>query len=329
MTMWPFGGRQVVEQLARLERSAKEQGKAIGRQQEALTTLAETLARLEVQLARVSDRMSEDGTVFRAAVTEGQGEVERRLEQVGLSLKRATGADKRVLEHVGTVSEQMKRLLGRLARVSQAFDPSIDEAFVASVQPLVESRRTMLGYDRLFTLWQAARNVAPLGLPAAEIGTFRGGSAALISQALRARAGAPIDVHVVDTFEGHLDTTFTSHDPEQQRGKFTEVTFDDVRAFLSDYPGTHVYKGDGPTVVRGWPDRQYALVHIDVDLYQPTLECLGYFAPRVVSGGMIVMDDYEAPTCPGVAVAVHEYLAGHPDFQTWRLQAEQLVLVRR
>jgi hypothetical protein len=28
-------------------------------------------------------------------------------------------------------------------------------------------------------------------------------------------------------------------------------------------------------------------------------------------------------------VAVPESLAGHPDFHTWRLQAEQLVLVRR
>lgn len=325
--MWPFGG--IGEQLARLEGSAKEQGKAIGRQQDALTALAETLARLEAQVARASDRVSEDTTAFRAAVTEGEGEIDRRLEQVSLSLKRATGADKRVLEHVGTVSEQMKRLLGRLARVSLSFDPSLDEAFIACVHPLVESRRTMLGYDRLFTLWQAARNVAPLGLPAVEIGTFRGGSAALVSQALRAHAEAPIDVHVVDTFEGHLDATFTTHDPEQQRGKFTDVTFDDVRAFLSAYPGTHVYRGDGPTVVRGWPDRQYGLVHIDVDLYQPTLECLEYFAPRVAPGGMIVMDDYEAPTCPGVAVAVHEYLAGRPEFQTWRLQAEQLVLVRR
>lgn len=329
MTMWPFGGRQAREQFARLEKSVQEQGKAIGRQQETLTALAETLAGFKTHLARASDRVAADTTAFRAAVTEGQTEVERRLEQVGLSLKRATGADKRVLEHVGTVSEQMKRLLGRLARVSLSFDPSLDEAFVECVHPLVESRRTMLGYDRLFTLWQAARNVAPLGLPAVEIGTFRGGSAALVSQALRTHAGAPIDMYVVDTFEGHLDATFTSHDPEQQRGKFTEVTFDDVRAFLSAYSGTHVYKGDGATVVRGWPDRQYALVHLDVDLYQPTRECLEYFAPRVAAGGVIVMDDYEAPTCPGVAVAAHEYLAGHPDFQTWRLQAEQLVLVRR
>jgi hypothetical protein len=322
MTTWPFGGRQVGEQLARLEHSVQEQGTAIGRQQKALTALGETLARLETQLARVSDRVGEDTTALSGVVTGSREEIERRLEQVAASMKHAAGTDKRLME-------QMRRLLGHLARVSLSFDPSLDQAFMACAHPLVDSRRTMLGYDRLFTLWQAARNVAPLGLPAAEVGTFRGGSAALVSQALRAHGGTPIDVHVVDTFEGHLDATLTSHDPEQQRGKFKEVTFDDVRAFLSAYQGTHVYKGDGATVIRDWPDRQYALVHLDVDLYQPTRECLEYFAPRVVPGGMIVMDDYEAPTCPGVAAAVHEYLAGHSDFQTWRLQAEQLVLVRR
>jgi hypothetical protein len=48
---------------------------------------------------------------------------------------------------------------------------------------------------------------------------------------------------------------------------------------------------------------------------------------------VIVVDDYEAPTCPGVAAAVREYLAGQAAvrdaFHSWRMQAEQLVLVRR
>jgi hypothetical protein len=329
MTTWPFGGRQAEERLARLEADLREQGEAIGRQQQTLTALAETLARLEAQLAHVAERAEGDAASLRSAVTDGQGEIERRLEQVGLSLKRVTGSEKRLFEHVDTVADQMKRLIGRLSRVSLSFDPSLDEAFVTTAQPLVESRRTMLGHDRLFTLWQAARNVAPLGQPAVEVGTFRGGSAALVAQSLRLHAGKPVDVHVVDTFEGHLDETFTSHDPEQQRGKFKEVTFEDVREFLSAYAATHVYKGDGPAVVRSWPDRQYGLVHLDMDLYQPTRECLEYFGPRVVPGGMIVVDDYEAPTCPGIAVAVHEYLAANPGFQTWRLQAEQFVFVRR
>jgi hypothetical protein len=321
------------EALARIERTLDEHGAAIRHQLQALATLEAAVARLEATVSSSSERRSHDVAELRAGAADGQAEVARRLEQVALSLKRATGTEKRLMEHVDTVSDQMKRLLGRLARIGQSFDPTLDDAFVDSAQPLVDSRRTMLGYDRLFTLWQAARNVAPLGLPAVEVGTFRGGSAALVAQSLRLHAGQPVDVHVVDTFEGHLDATFTTHDPEQQRGKFKGVGVEDVRTFLAAWPGTHVYQGDGPTVVRGWPERQYGLVHLDVDLYQPILECLQYFAPRVASGGVIVVDDYEAPTCPGVAAAVREYLAGQAAvrdaFHSWRMQAEQLVLVRR
>src|SRR6185503_20264306 len=104
------------------------------------------------------------------------------------------------------------------------------------------AKRTMLGYDRLFTLWQAALNVAHLGLPVVEVGTFRGGSAALIAEALRA-AGAACDVHVVDTFEGHVDSTISAHDSEEHfAGKFANTSYDDVKAFLGAYPRVHVHK---------------------------------------------------------------------------------------
>jgi predicted O-methyltransferase YrrM len=186
----------------------------------------------------------------------------------------------------------------------------------------------MLGYDRLFTLWQAAKNMAPLGLPVVEVGSFRGGSAALLAEALRMGAGEPRELHVVDTFEGHIDATFSAHDSEEHRGKFRDTTYDDVRAFLAAYPGVQVHKGDATAVIASWPERRYALVHLDVDLYRPTLDCLEYFGPRLAAGGVLVMDDYESPTCPGVSVAVQEYIARVPGFQTWRLQAEQMLLIR-
>jgi hypothetical protein len=48
----------------------------------------------------------------------------------------------------------------------------------------------------------------------------------------------------------------------------------------------------------------------------------------VADSGVLVMDDYESPTCPGVSLAVHEYLSAGPRFQPWRLQAEQLLLIK-
>jgi len=42
-----------------------------------------------------------------------------------------------------------------------------------------------------------------------------------------------------------------------------------------------------------------------MDVYLPTLEALKFFWPRVVDGGVIVLDDY--PTIVPVAQAIHEF----------------------
>ncbi|MFW5652494.1 MAG: TylF/MycF/NovP-related O-methyltransferase [Planctomycetota bacterium] len=42
-------------------------------------------------------------------------------------------------------------------------------------------------------------------------------------------------------------------------------------------------------------DRRYRFVHIDVDVYEPTLACLEFFWPRLSPGGAIVIDDYGPP----------------------------------
>lgn len=327
MSLWP-DRRETREQLARVEqtlerlnKSIQDQTRAMDQQQATLAALGERLACMEHQLSTVA---TDHGTRF--------AEVERSVQKVGLHAGESLDKVRRLLKGLRRsekgVTQDMKKLLGRLAQVGRAFDTAVDRRFLDLAQPLVASKRTMLGYDRLFTLWQAVGNTFHLDLPVVEIGTFRGGSAALLAGALRTFAGAERELHVVDTFEGHLDSTFSEHDPELQRGKFRRVSYEDVREYLAAFPSLHVHKGDAASVITQWPDRQYSLVHLDVDLYRPTLECLEYFGPRLAGGGIIVMDDYDAPTCPGVSQAAQEYLAHTPSFQRWTVAAEQAVLVK-
>jgi len=71
---------------------------------------------------------------------------------------------------------------------------------------------------------------------------------------------------------------------------------------------------DRVTLYRGWiPERfdevstrRFCLVHIDVDLYEPTRDALDFFVPRMVAGGMIICDDYGFETCPGARKAMDE-----------------------
>jgi hypothetical protein len=55
-------------------------------------------------------------------------------------------------------------------------------------------------------------------------------------------------------------------------------------------------------------DRCFSFVHIDVDLYQPTLDSLEFFYPRLSTGGIIVLDDYGFGTCPGATAAVDSFM---------------------
>lgn len=50
-----------------------------------------------------------------------------------------------------------------------------------------------------------------------------------------------------------------------------------------------------------------ALMNIDCDLYEPTKSALEHFVPRMVKGGIIILDEYALETFGGESKAVDEY----------------------
>ena len=50
-------------------------------------------------------------------------------------------------------------------------------------------------------------------------------------------------------------------------------------------------------------------MHVDVDLYRPTLDACEYFYPRLVPGGVLLFDEYGFPAARGERDAVDEYFA--------------------
>jgi O-methyltransferase len=70
------------------------------------------------------------------------------------------------------------------------------------------------------------------------------------------------------------------------------------------------YKGWIPDRFPEVADRSFALLHVDVDLYRPTLDALEFFWPRLAPGGVVVCDDYGSRKCPGAKQAMDEFFAG-------------------
>lgn len=82
------------------------------------------------------------------------------------------------------------------------------------------------------------------------------------------------------------------------KGHFA-VDYATVAGRFSEYPGVTLVKGWIPAVLDKLPETTWSYVHIDVDLYEPTMACLEYFYPRLVSGGVILNDDFGSPLFPG------------------------------
>lgn len=65
-----------------------------------------------------------------------------------------------------------------------------------------------------------------------------------------------------------------------------------------------------PQYAADHPELKIALLHVDVDVYEPTAAALEQLFDRVVPGGLVVLDDYG--TVAGATRAVDELLARHP-----------------
>lgn len=66
-----------------------------------------------------------------------------------------------------------------------------------------------------------------------------------------------------------------------------------------------------PQFLEDNPGLRISLLHIDIDLYEPTKFALEKLLPLVVTGGMVVLDEYGLIPWQGESLAVEEYLKEH------------------
>jgi O-methyltransferase len=125
-----------------------------------------------------------------------------------------------------------------------------------------------------------------------EVGVYKGGSALML-----ASLGRPLFLY--DTFEGmpyagELDTA-------NPVGKFADTSAEAVQALI---PQARVIKGLFPQSLVPMPP--IGFVHADADQYESTKAILDTLPQRMVSGGMILFDDFAVDGCEGCTKAVQE-----------------------
>jgi hypothetical protein len=206
-----------------------------------------------------------------------------------------------------------------------------DEQIRASGHDWPEWAQTMIGACRLDNVQYCVESVLCDEVPGdfIETGVWRGGAVIFMRGLLRAW-GDPPDriVFVADSFEGlppaniakypadaHFDY---SGKPERERRLAEKVraqlavTQEDVERNFALYD----LLDDRVRFLPGWfkdtlpklHDRTWAVIRLDGDLYESTMDTLVNLYPRLVAGGFLIVDDYVIPAC---RKAVDDYREAH------------------
>jgi hypothetical protein len=168
--------------------------------------------------------------------------------------------------------------------------------------------------ERHYNLLQLFRLVAQSEGLVAECGCYRGHSAFMLSRTQREYRPEfrGEGFHVFDSFEGlsapHSNDHPSHGDSHASAGRF-QADLGGVQQVLSGFPAITFHKGWIPQSLEALPDAAYRFVHVDLDIYEPTLGALRYFHPRLTADGVIVCDDYGFLAWPGAKRAVDEYAA--------------------
>ena len=203
------------------------------------------------------------------------------------------------------------------------FSP-LEKDILAQVRPY-----TMTSPERVAVLVEATRHILAQGICGdfVECGVWKGGSAMAAALALQASGDTNRDLWLYDTYEGMSepssnDVSYDGESAAEQlqhqdihnpRSVWCYSPLEEVQANLksTNYPEQRLHFVKGrveDTLPNTLPDR-IALLRLDTDWYESTKHELTHLYPRLVSGGILIVDDYGY--WQGSRRAVDEYFDEH------------------
>ncbi|HSI39147.1 MAG TPA: TylF/MycF/NovP-related O-methyltransferase [Xanthobacteraceae bacterium] len=182
---------------------------------------------------------------------------------------------------------------------------------------------------RCYFLQSCIRSLEQIPGAVGECGVREGKSALFMMEASENRR----DFYLFDSFEGLSDPiplkdSIRSAFRKGDKHRRFAVEYEAVRSRLEKNPRFHVLKGWIPERFGEVSNKTFCLAHIDVDLYQPTLDSLNYFYPRLSQHGIIVCDDYGSGHYPGARLAFDEFFADKPEVPIELPQGQCFIIKR-
>ena len=144
----------------------------------------------------------------------------------------------------------------------------------------------------------------------AELGVHKGETSKLIFEIAPSRF-----FHLFDTFEGfsEKDLKFENKQGGMYSSKqFSDTSLETVKTHIGQSNHLIFHPGYFPDTAKGLENKKFSFVHLDADLYLPTIEGLKFFYPRLSPGGVIIVHDYNH-IWDGVKKALDEFMPTIPE----------------
>ena len=185
------------------------------------------------------------------------------------------------------------------------------------IWPLVA--HTMIGLKRLDNLEFCIEQVITNGVPGdfIETGVWRGGATIFMRAVLKAYGVTDRCVWVADSFEGLPPPDARKYPPDAgdrlHEATALAVSLEQVKANFDRYG----LLDDQVRFLKGWfcdtlaaaPIERLAVLRLDGDMYQSSMDALVNLYPKVSQGGYVIVDDYGA--IPACRQAVNDYRAAN------------------
>lgn len=164
----------------------------------------------------------------------------------------------------------------------------------------------ILMQSRILFLKRFAERVYKEGISGsvAEAGVYRGDFARHINRYFPDRK-----CYLFDTFSGFTDYDIAREQKESMTSAdyMKDVKIEEVLAKMPNKEKIILRPGRFPETAEGIDDR-FAFVNLDMDLYEPTIEGLRFFYPRMSEGGVILIHDYFSEAYPNIEQSVDDFV---------------------
>ncbi len=211
-----------------------------------------------------------------------------------------------------------------MATAGRTYPPDFSAEDIDTVRAV--SPFTMTSAEKIYTLVRAVEYVVRSRISGAmvECGVWKGGSMMAVARTLIRLGDVSRSLYLFDTFEGmtppeDIDRSYrgepasallAASDPEAS-WVWAKSPLEEVKGVLANtrYPSDRVFYVKGAveeTLPEAAPDR-IALLRLDTDWYSSTYHELVHLYPRLVPGGVLIVDDYGH--WEGARRAVDEYFA--------------------